>query len=325
MVLSSALTSLAGTLLTKGRFDDCEQAWTEARALGEATGAPGLSDPSFDELGLACWRGHEEEARDVAARIAARLQRRTDDGRETYHPPWYHLAVLDLSFGRYRQAYDYVLPDFREDRLAVGIIVLPDLIEAAVRCDEMAVAQQALDRLEERAQASGALWGRGCLARCQALLAGDAAEPLYRQAIDLLEQTGYLTDLSRAHLLYGEWLRRQRRRRDARVELGAAYDMFIQMGADGFASRASGELAATGERARKRAVETRQTLTPQEAQIARRVAEGGMNPRCRCRVVHQCRHGGLPPAEGVPEARSHFANPASSINADNERLAGSPL
>ena len=277
MVLSAALTGLAGTLLTQGRFEDCEQAWAEARALGEATGAPGLPDPSFVELGLACWRGHEDEARHVAARITARVQRRLDDGRETYHPPWYHLAVLDLSLGRYRQAYDHVLPDFREDRLAVGIIVLPDLIEAAVRCNEMPVAQQALDRLEERAQASGALWGRGCLARCEALLAGDAGEALYRQAIDLLEQSEYLTDLARAHLLYGEWLRRERRRRDARVQLGVAYDMFTQMGADGFVSRASGELAATGERARKRTVETTQTLTPQEAQVARLVAQGGTN------------------------------------------------
>ena len=86
-----------------------------------------------------------------------------------------------------------------------------------------------------------------------------------------------LVDLARTHLLYGEWLRRQRRRRDARIQLGAAYDMFTEMGADGFASRARTELEATGERPRKRSVETTQRLTPQEAQIARLVAEGGTN------------------------------------------------
>ena len=139
------------------------------------------------------------------------------------------------------------------------------------------MAREALERLEARAQASGARWGLGRLACCQALLAGDAAEPLYRQAINHLEPTPTLTDLARTHLLYGEWLRRQRRRRDARLQLRTAHDMFTQMGADGFAARARTELAATGERPRQRSPETTQTLTPQEAQVARLVAEGGTN------------------------------------------------
>ena len=108
------------------------------------------------------------------------------------------------------------------------------------------VAREALKRLEERAEASGAAQALGRLARCQALLAGDAAEPLYRRAVDLLEPTAVLTDLARTHLLYGEWLRRQRRRREARVQLGAAYDMFVEMGADGFA--VSGPGRAGGNR-----------------------------------------------------------------------------
>ena len=169
------------------------------------------------------------------------------------------------------------LPVLRDDRLAAGTLVLPDLIEAAARCDELLVAQQALNRLKERAEASGAPWGLGWLARSQALLAGDAAEPLYRQAIDHLEQTAVLPEIARTRLLYGEWLRRQRCRRDARARLRTAYDMFTQMGAGGFASRASAELAATGERPRRRSPETVQTLTSQEAQVARLVAEGGTN------------------------------------------------
>jgi len=278
MVLPAALTILARDLMFQGRFDDAQEACAEGRALGEAAGAPGSPHlASSIELALLCWRGREEETRDLAARIAAEVERLEEDARQGYLYPLYYLTVLDLGLGRYRQAYDQALPVFREDRLGGGTLVLPDLIEAAARCDELPVAHEALDRLEARAEASGARWGLGRLARCQALLAGDAAEPLYREAINLLAPTGYLTDLARAHLLYGEWLRRQRRRRDARVQLRGADDMFTEMGADGFAARAAAELEATGEQPRKRSVETTQTLTPQEVQVARLVAEGGTN------------------------------------------------
>ena len=276
MVLPVALTRLAGFHMSQGRFDNAQEAFAEGRALSEATGAPGSPrTASSIELALLCWRGREEEARDLAARIAAELEHLEGDARQSY--PLYYLTVLDLGLGRYRQAYDQALPVFRDDRLGNGTLVLPDLIEAAVRCDELLVARDALTRLEERAEASGARWGLGWLARCQALLAGDAAEPLYCQAIDHLEPTAARVDLARTHLLYGEWLRRQRRRREARIELRAAHDMFTEMDADAFAARARTELAATGERPRKRSVETTQALTPQEAQVARLVAEGGTN------------------------------------------------
>jgi DNA-binding CsgD family transcriptional regulator len=278
MVLPAALTILAGVLMSQGQFDDAQEAYAESRALGEATGAPGSPNiVSFLELALLCWRGREQEARDLAARIAADVQRQEGEGRQIYHPPSYYLVVLELGLGRYRQAYDHALPAFRDDRAAVGTRVLPDLIEAAARCDELLAAQQALNRLEERAQAGGARMGLGRLARCQALLAGDAAEPYYREAIDVLQPTTVLPDLARTHLLYGEWLRRQRRRRDARLQLRTAYDMFTQMGAEAFAARASAELAATGEKPRQRSPETSQTLTPQEAQVARLVVQGGTN------------------------------------------------
>jgi DNA-binding CsgD family transcriptional regulator/tetratricopeptide (TPR) repeat protein len=278
MALPAALTMLARVLTLRGRFDDAQEACAEGRALGEATGAPGSPNlASFAELALWCWRGREQEARDLTARITAEAEDLEDDARQSHNLPSYYLVVLELGFGRYRQACDHVLPIFRDDRLAAGTLVLPDLIEAAARCDELLVAQQALNRLKERAEASGAPWGLGWLARSQALLAGDAAEPLYRQAIDHLEQTAVLPEIARTHLLYGEWLRRQRRRRDARAQLRTAYDMLTQMGAGGFAARASAELAATGERPRRRSPETVQTLTPQEAQVARLVAEGGTN------------------------------------------------
>ncbi len=272
-LLPPALAMRGAAFLFQGRFDEAQETCAEGRALGEATGVPGSPDTvSFTELGLLCWRGRENEARDLAAKIVAAEQRR--GGAQS---PSFYLVPLELSLGHYRQAYDEALPAFRDDRIAAGTLTLPDLIESAVRCHELDVAREALNRLAERAEASGAGWGLGRLARCQALLAGDAAGSRYREAIDLLKPTGYLTDLARTHLLYGEWLRRQRRRREARLQLGVAYDLFSDMGAETFAERARVELAATGETARKRSVETRQGLTPQESQIARLVIEGGTN------------------------------------------------
>jgi DNA-binding CsgD family transcriptional regulator len=274
MALTAALPALTCFLQFQGRFDDAQEACAEARALGEATRAPGRPDVvSFAELGLLCWRGREQEALDLAEDVKVAFENRGDDAR--LHLVW--LTVLELGRGHYREAYNYALPVFQADKLGFGTLVISDLIEAASRCDEVRVAHQALKRLEERAEASGAAQALGRLARCQALLAEDAAEPLYREGLALLGTTSVFTELARTHLLFGEWLRRQRRRRDARLHLGAAYDVFVEMGADAFAARAGAELQATGERPRKRSVETRIIMTPQEARIARLVAEGGTN------------------------------------------------
>ncbi len=221
-VLAPALTALAAVLLYRGRLDEAEAAWDEGRALGQATGTPGSpgQQPSFIELALLCWRGREEEARALSARMTAEEERGPEDVRSHHDRQRRSLAVLELSLGRYRRAYDRILPVFRDDRLGIGKLTLPDVIEAAARCGELAVAREALTRLQERAEASQAKCGLGRLTRCEALLGDeDAAEPLYRQSIDLLEPTDALTDLARTHLLYGEWLRRQRRRRDARLHL----------------------------------------------------------------------------------------------------------
>ena len=278
-VLAPAMTALAALLPFQGRLDDAEAARDEGRALGEATGLPGFpgQQSSFAELALSCWRGNELEARALSARMTAEQEAGSGDVRYPRDRQQRWLALLELSLGRYRQAYDHTLHVIREDRLGIGTLALPDFIEAAARCGELAAAREALTRLERRAQASGTQWGLGRLARCQALLDQDAAEALYGRAIDLLESTSAPTDLARTHLVYGEWLRRQRRRRDARLHLGAAYEMFVEIGANGFASRTHAELAATGERARKRSAETSQTLTPQEAHVARLVAEGRTN------------------------------------------------
>jgi DNA-binding CsgD family transcriptional regulator len=147
---------------------------------------------------------------------------------------------------------------------------LPELIEAAVRTSNTGVAAGALERLAESTSVSGTDWALGVEARSRALLsAGEAADRLYLEAIERLGRTPMRTELARAHLLYGEWLRRENRRTDARGQLRSAYQMLTAMGMEGFAERARRELLATGETVRKRTVETLTDLTAQEAQIAK--------------------------------------------------------
>jgi DNA-binding CsgD family transcriptional regulator len=161
---------------------------------------------------------------------------------------------------------------------------LPELIEAASRSGEPGLAADALERLRMRTQAAGTAWALGMEARAAALLSdGAIAEELYREAISRLEECGFVTGLARAHLLYGEWLRRARRRRDAREELRRAEEMFTGMGAKAFAHRAGRELLATGEKASKRTVDTRDRLTPHEARIARMARDGASNQE----IAHQ--------------------------------------
>ena len=153
-----------------------------------------------------------------------------------------------------------------------------ELIEAASRSGRSERAAEALELLSESTRASGTPWALGVEARSRALLhRGEAAETLYREAIDRLQPTRLLLDLARAHLLYGEWLRRQRRRLDARKELRVAHELFSDFGMEAFAERARVELQATGEHARKRTVDTLDQLTPQEAQVARLAAQGHTN------------------------------------------------
>lgn len=277
--LPSALTLLAGVLIREGRFDDAEAALSEGEQLGRATGTPGNPDAAaMTRLLLLCWRGREPEARAFALKADSEGELRGPDPRLGQNSLGRALVVLELSLGRYREAFEQAQPIFLEDMLGSGTHVLEDMIEAAARCDELVVACKAADRLATRAQTGTAHWGLGCLARSRALLAGDEdAERLYHQAIELFEKTTALTESARAHLIFGEWLRRQRRRRDAREELGTAYDMFAGMGARTFAARAKGELEATGEHARQRRVETSLALTSQEAQVARLVAQGETN------------------------------------------------
>ena len=150
------------------------------------------------------------------------------------------------------------------------------MIEAGVRSDRRDEAAAALEPLSERTQASGTEWALGIRARCRALLSDD--ESLYQESVERLTHSRAALELARSRLLYGEWLRREHRRVDAREQLRAAHEMFNQIGAEAFAERARRELAATGETVRKRTVDTLDELTTQEAQVARLAAQGHTNP-----------------------------------------------
>ena len=160
-----------------------------------------------------------------------------------------------------------------------SMFALPELVEAAARVGDTELARDALERLAETTQPAGTDLALGIEARCRALLSnGDDADRAFREAIERLGRTRRRPELARAHLLYGEWLRREGRRADARAQLRAAHEMFTSFGMEAFAERTGRELAATGEKARKRSPETREELTPQEEQIARLARDGLSNP-----------------------------------------------
>ncbi len=275
--LPGALTALAHFNTLAGDFAAADVAIAEAREIAAAARNPAfLRRCSCVEVTLLAWRGRETEARLAAAALIDDMGSRGQSvGLRIVQPA---LTVLELGLGNYDTALR------RADEADAGVArflrvqSMPDVVEAAVRCDDRRAATAALEAFSPRALASGSDWALGLLARCRALLADDEhGEPEYARAIELLERCRIAPQLARAHLLYGEWLRRQRRRRDARSQLRTAHAMFDAMGAQAFAERARIELLATGESVRKRTVETRDVLTPQEARIARLAGAGASN------------------------------------------------
>jgi DNA-binding CsgD family transcriptional regulator len=187
-------------------------------------------------------------------------------------------ATLYAGLGRHDNALAWAQREFDHNPHVFYRTALPELVEAAVRCDRLDLARRAVDALSEHIQASGTAWALGIEARSRALISsGDDADALYRQAISLLDDCRLNVESARAQLLYGEWLRRERRRRDTRDQLRAAHDRFTLMGAGPFAERAARELGATGETASKRTDVTNDALTMQEAHIARLAAVGHTN------------------------------------------------
>jgi DNA-binding CsgD family transcriptional regulator/tetratricopeptide (TPR) repeat protein len=263
-------------LMWAGEFDAAERAQSEANEISVALGGdPGVFD--ILKVELYGWQGRDDEARTVAS-PATFLALETFGAGIAVNLARIGLSVLCLGQSRYDEALVHAARLMEDDPSPQGTQSLPEVVEAAARSGKATVAEAALDRLTERALASATPWALGLLARSRALVAADAAaEELYLDAIAQLQQTYVVTDLARAHLLYGEWLRREKRRTDARAHLHTAHDLFATMGAAAFAERARIELAATGERARRRSVETRWELTPQERQIALVAADGATN------------------------------------------------
>jgi DNA-binding CsgD family transcriptional regulator len=273
-VLFIALRGRIGLHLLAGEFGAAASLVDEVAVVAEATGRHFVP---YDALALAVWRGREADASALIEAGAKEMVAR-GEGMGLGIIGWTS-AVLYNSLCRYEEA---LAAAQQASAYAPELLFytwgLVELIEAAVRSGRPEPADEALRRLSDKTRASGTDWALGLEARSRALLSdGEAAETLYRQAIERLERTRVRVELARAHLLYGEWLRRERRRLDAREQLRTAHKLFIQFGMQAFAERARVELEATGERARKRTVETRDDLTPQEAQISRLAAEGATN------------------------------------------------
>jgi DNA-binding CsgD family transcriptional regulator len=273
-MLPIALAERFSVQLFIGDLMAAEGLVAEAEAVAEATGSR-LAPQSALLAGL---RG--DEAKAIALIEAGRrevVQR--GEGLWLLHTEWAS-AVLFNSLGRYDEAFIAAEKAVAHPHeLGVSTWVQPEFIEAAARSGRAEHAAGPMRRLREISSAAGTNWALGVEARSRALLSdGDVAEGLYREAIALLSRTRVRTAHARAHLVYGEWLRRERRRVDARKHLRIAHDMYVEIGMKGFAERARRERLATGETVRKRSPETRDNLTAQEAQIARLVIDGCTNP-----------------------------------------------
>jgi DNA-binding CsgD family transcriptional regulator len=274
--LPGALDSRAAVHLFAGELAAAATLVEEGRTVCAAIG----SNPArVGPLGLAAFRGREREARTlIDATLSEAVPRGQGAGVTVAH--WFH-ALLCNGLGRYEEALTAAqVAAKHQEEFSAPRWGLVELVVAAARSGAPELASDALEQLSETTRASGTDWALGVEARLRALLSdGDAAERLYREAIERLARTRVRVELARAQLVYGEWLRREQRRVDAREHLRTAYEMFSHMGVEGFAERARRELLATGGTARRRTEETRGVLTPQEAQIARLARDGLSNPQ----------------------------------------------
>jgi DNA-binding CsgD family transcriptional regulator len=272
--LPFALDYLAGFHIQAGDLSLASALLEEAQSLDLGIRAETLP---YIPLRLAAWRGDVSTALNLVEAMIGGAHSRGEGCAVTDAD--YATAILYNGLGDYELAFEAAQKAAVADEIATSSWALCELVEAAARSGREEVARQSLDQLCERTGASGTTWAKGTEARASALLAdGESAEHLHREAIEALGQSRMAAHLARARLSYGEWLRRENRRVDAREQLRQAYDAFAAMGADGFADRARRELLATGEKVRKRRDDTRDELTPQEKQIARLARDGRTNP-----------------------------------------------
>jgi DNA-binding CsgD family transcriptional regulator len=276
-ILPVALAFLAISNWLTGRFGDAAEQWAEMRELLAESDLPRILGIDSRGHGLLLeYRGHLTEAR--AAGIAQVHESTARGQRAVVDVGKYIVAVADLFGGDYQDATSTALSVIDDDSAFTSEASLPEMIEASVRAGDRQAAAAAYETLSQRALAAGTPWALGVRARSRALLDEDNhAEDAYLESLGQLARSRVTIELARTHLLYGQWLRRAKRRRDARQELRTAQDMFAAMGADRFTEMAGSELRATGERARARTPETTFDLTPQEAHIAGLAAGGASN------------------------------------------------
>jgi DNA-binding CsgD family transcriptional regulator len=273
------LTYLAMAIVWTGDFAGAASLVAEIDSVAAATGS---RFPPYTLLRLRGLQGREGEA---SAVIASAIERFGGMGMTAVRAYW-AAAVLYNGLARYAEAVSAAQQaTLNALNHWIPTWVLPELVEAAVRTGDSGLARGAFDRLARTTGPCGAEFALGIEARCRALLSdGATADELYREAIERLKHTRLLPEVARAHLLYGEWLRRENRRVDAREQLRTAHEMLAAIGMEAFAERARTELAATGENVRKRTVDTRDDLTAQERQIARLARDGLSNPEIGARL-----------------------------------------
>ncbi|WP_433556002.1 helix-turn-helix transcriptional regulator [Pseudonocardia xinjiangensis] len=281
-MLPLALSQRIGVHVFLGQLTEAVSLREELNSVTDVTGDP---PPPIAVLLLAAWQGREAEARELIKGTTAEVLRR-GEGDGLVKAQW-AAAILDNSRCRYEDALA-AAEEAADQPPVLGVApwaALAELVEAATRCGTPERAADAFQRLTEITRASGTDWALGIQARSRALLScGENAESAYCEAIDRLGRTRVRGELARAHLLYGEWLRREGRRVDARQHLRAAHDIFAAIGAKAFGRRAAAELRATGESARKRCIATTIDLTPQEAQVVSLVREGLSNAEIGARL-----------------------------------------
>jgi len=272
--LSIALNGRGSMATHCGDFETATSLAAEKDVVNEVTG---IRLATTCDLLLAGYRGRPAEAVPLFTATTEDSTAR-GEGLAVQMANW-SAAVLRNGLGRYAEALAVAEPATEETYSPLSTqLILPELIEAAVRTGRADLARKALSRLSAMI-VEGSDWAKGLEARSRALVSeGQQAEQCYTEAVERLSRTQLRPDLARAHLLYGEWLRRENRRLDARHQLHAAYHLLGAIGAEAFAERARRELLATGEKVRKREVDTHSQLTPQEEHIIRLARDGRTNP-----------------------------------------------
>jgi len=280
------LGALGTAVAWSGDFAAATALNAEAGAVCEATGARAAP---FTAMMLASLRGRQAEA---APLIEGTIAQATAGGQGiAVAYAYWAAAILANGLGRYADALAAARQASEDtSTLYISMWALPELIEAAARSGDTGIAGDALARLAQFTQAGGTDFGLGVEARCRALLSeGEKTENLYREAIGRLGRTRLRPELARAHLLYGEWLRRENRRTDAREQLRTAHDTLAAIGMEAFAERARHELLATGETVRRPTPEPASALSAQEAHIARLAADGHTNPEIAAQLFLSAR------------------------------------